>query len=375
MKKTLTVNLNNTVYHIDEDAYSQLQDYLESLNDYFRNEEGASEILSDIEARIAELFKERMRFGMQIITVREVDEIISVMGHPEDFASDTLNIGTDDKEVGEKEVENQNTEKGEDGTTPQEKIPERNRRRLFRDKDDAFLGGVASGLGYYLGVSTALVRILFVLFTFLTGYALLIYLVLWICIPEAKTAAQKLEMRGEAATVDNIKRFVSETIAKEELGPEKKTFGDYVLSAIKIVLKFVFIIFGGCLGFILLVLLSSLLFVLLAAAGGTVGIVTQGIDPFFMQMFSAVHYPWMLTAVLLVLLAIPVYAVLRMVLGRVFNFPPQSRWVTVLLVILWSIAFVAGMVMWFISLPGIHTVLNQYQGNINIGGSVDFDWF
>ena len=147
MKKTLTVNLNNTVYHIDEDAYSQLQDYLESLNDYFRNEEGASEILSDIEARIAELFKERMRFGMQIITVREVDEIISVMGHPEDFASDTLNIKTDDKEVGEKEVENQGTEKGEDGTTPQEKIPERNRRRLFRDKDDAFLGGVASGLG------------------------------------------------------------------------------------------------------------------------------------------------------------------------------------------------------------------------------------
>lgn len=147
MKKTLTVNLNNTVYHIDEDAYSQLQDYLESLNDYFRNEEGASEILSDIEARIAELFKERMRFGMQIITMREVDEIISVMGHPEDFASDTLNIEIDDKEVGEKEVENQNTEKGEDGTTPQEKIPERNRRRLFRDKDDAFLGGVASGIG------------------------------------------------------------------------------------------------------------------------------------------------------------------------------------------------------------------------------------
>ena len=118
--------------------------------------------------------------------------------------------------MSEKEVENQDTEKGEDGTTPQEKIPERNRRRLFRDKDDAFLGGVASGLGYYLGVSTALIRILFVLFTFLTGYALLIYLVLWICIPEAKTAAQKLEMRGEAATIDNIKRFVSETIAKEE---------------------------------------------------------------------------------------------------------------------------------------------------------------
>ena len=132
MKKTLTVNLNNTVYHIDEDAYRQLQDYLESLNDYFRNEEGASEILSDIEARIAELFKERMRFGMQIITVREVDEIISVMGHPEDFASDTLNIETDDKEVGEKEVENQDTEKGR---------MERHLRKNFpRETDGVCLG-------------------------------------------------------------------------------------------------------------------------------------------------------------------------------------------------------------------------------------------
>lgn len=362
MKKTLTVNLNNTVYHIDEDAYVQLQDYLESLNDYFRNEEGANEILSDIEARIAELFKERMRFGMQIITMREVDEIVSIMGYPEDFASDTLNLEADDKEIGEKEVENRDTEKADDETTPQEKIPERNRRRLFRDKDDAFLGGVASGLGYYLGASTALIRVLFVLFTFLTGYALLIYLVLWICIPEAKTAAQKLEMRGEAATIDNIKRFVSETIAKEELESEKKTFGDYVLSVIKTVLKIVFVIFGGCLGFILLILLAFLLFALLAATGGTIGIVTQGIDPFFMQMLSAVHYPWILTAVLLVLLVIPVYAILRLVLGRVFNFPPQSRWATILLLVLWSIAFVAGIVMWFTSFPEIQNVLNQYQG-------------
>ena len=110
MKKTLTVNLNNTVY-AEYDAAKDEQ--------------------RDIEARIAELFKERMRFGMQIITVREVDEIISVMGHPEDFASDTLNIEIDDKEVGEKEVENQNTEKG----------MERHIRKKFpRETDGVCLG-------------------------------------------------------------------------------------------------------------------------------------------------------------------------------------------------------------------------------------------
>ena len=88
MKKTLTVNLNNTVYHIDEDAYESLQEYLNSLRNHFAEEEGADEILSDIEARIAELFKERLRFGMQIITLREVNEIITIMGHPEDFDRD-----------------------------------------------------------------------------------------------------------------------------------------------------------------------------------------------------------------------------------------------------------------------------------------------
>ena len=71
MKKTLTVNLNNTVYHIDEDAYSQLQDYLESLNDYFRNEEGASEILSDIEARIEEI--EKILKNAEVVVEEEVD--------------------------------------------------------------------------------------------------------------------------------------------------------------------------------------------------------------------------------------------------------------------------------------------------------------
>ncbi|WP_455497726.1 PspC domain-containing protein [Coprobacter sp.] len=365
MKKTLTVNLNNTVYHIDEDAYIQLQDYLESLKDYFRNEEGAEEILSDIEARIAELFKERMRFGMQIITMHEVNEIITIMGHPEDFADDALDIEADDATVaGEEDSGKQNTEKLEPEPPYQEVSSAKNLRRLFRDRDDAFLGGVASGLGYYFGVSTALVRILFILFTFFTGYAVLIYMIMWICIPEAKTAAQKLEMRGEPVTIDNIKRFVTETMTKEEQISEKRNFGDYILWGIKAILKFVFVIFGGCLGFILLTLLSVLLVALLSVTGGTFSLVTQGIDPFFVNMLSSIHYPWMLIIALLVVLGVPAYALLRLILGRVFNFAPQSRRVTIFLVMLWSIAFIACMVMGIISAPGMCDAFNHFWRRI-----------
>lgn len=358
MKKTLTVNLNNTVYHIDEDAYSQLQDYLESLKDYFRNEEGADEILSDIEARIAELFKERMRFGMQIITVREVDEVVTIMGHPEDFASDSLNIEEDGAGT-------QNTESSDPGTPPDPPVPEepvvKPRRRLFRDRDDAFLGGVASGLGYYTGVSVVLIRILFVLFTFITGYGLLVYLILWICIPEAKTAAQKLEMRGEPVTIDNIKRFVTETISREEQVSGGKSFGDSVLSVFRAILKAIFMLFGGCLGFILLIVLFALIVSLLALTGGTFSFMMQGIDPVFVALLGSVHYPWMVISVLIVLLGIPVYALFRLILGRMFNFSPQPRWLTVTLVVVWIIAVIAFMTIGILSVPEIHTVLQNYH--------------
>ena len=87
MKKTLTINLGGIVYHIDDDAYRLLDNYLSNLKHYFRKQEGAEEIVDDIEMRIAELFAEKVTEGKQVITVSDVEEIIARVGKPEDFGA------------------------------------------------------------------------------------------------------------------------------------------------------------------------------------------------------------------------------------------------------------------------------------------------
>ena len=134
MKKTLTVNLGGTVYHIDEDAYNLLDNYLNNLRYHFRKEEGADEIVRDMETRIAELFDEYIRIGQQVITIEQVEAVIARMGKPEE-------LNTDDND--EKKEEKTNHTYG-NGTA----------RRLFRNPDDRILGGVLSGLSAYFGWDT-----------------------------------------------------------------------------------------------------------------------------------------------------------------------------------------------------------------------------
>ena len=128
MKKTLTINLGGTVYHIDEDAYVLLDNYLNNLRYYFRREEGAEEIVRDIENRIGELFDEYLRNGQQVITVENVEAVIERMGKPEQL----------DEETPESESS---------AGTRREERP----RRLFRGPDDRVLGGFRTGCLFQLG--------------------------------------------------------------------------------------------------------------------------------------------------------------------------------------------------------------------------------
>ena len=133
MKKTLTVNLGGTVYHIDEDAYILLDNYLNNLRYHFRKDEGAEEIVRDIESRIAELFDEALRGGLQVITIKEVEEVIARMGKPEELNGE---------EEGNPSASNSKTFDSESTETS---------RRLFRNPDDRILGGVVSGIAAYFG--------------------------------------------------------------------------------------------------------------------------------------------------------------------------------------------------------------------------------
>ena len=181
MKKTMTVNIAGMVYHIDEDAFDRLNRYLGSVKSELRSMEGASEIYQDIETRIGELFNDRLKNNRQVINLADVEEVITIMGEPGDIS-------------GSNEKKNYSSHSG-------------SYRRMYRDPDNRVIGGVCSGLAAYWRVDPTIVRFIFVILAIFGMSGVLIYLILWIVLPEAHTVAQKLEMRGERVNLSNIGDF------------------------------------------------------------------------------------------------------------------------------------------------------------------------
>src|SRR5690606_13511357 len=174
MKKIININLAGRVIPIEDSAYERLQAYIESLRRYFVMEEGRDEIINDIESRIAELMNEKVRKGATSVTDADIDEIISSMGRPEDFAAeDAADAGT-----GSAYASNAETMTGAKSTF---KKP---RGRLYRNMSDRFLGGVCSGVANYLNVDPAIIRLLFAIITFGGfGFGVILYILLWIILP------------------------------------------------------------------------------------------------------------------------------------------------------------------------------------------------
>jgi len=252
MKKTININLAGFVFYIDEDAYETLQKYLNNIRTYLGNTEGREEIIDDIESRIAELFSEKQK---QVITLLEVNEIIEVMGQPEDYM----------------------TEEEFEETTFQQP-----NKRLFRDPDNTVLGGVCSGVGHYLKIDAVWIRLIFLAMLW-SGLSILFYFVLWAIIPKAETTAQKLEMKGKAATLSNIEDYVRkgyENVKDDFKNVDIKGAGEKakrgasgffaflgeliskLFSALGKILSFIASILGKLLGVIILVITVALIIVL-----------------------------------------------------------------------------------------------------------------
>jgi len=193
MKKTFSVNLGNRVYNIDEDAYLKLNAYLERIEGHFSDQKEREDIMNDIELRISELFSERLGVNKQVITYTDVDEVIRIMGDPHEIS------GTEEESRGT----------GERRSGP---------RRIYRDPDDRMIGGVCGGLAAYTHIDPVIMRLIFVVLLFM-GVGLLAYIILWIVVPEAKTTAQKLEMRGDSVNASNIGNFF-----RDEFESVKKSF-------------------------------------------------------------------------------------------------------------------------------------------------------
>jgi phage shock protein PspC (stress-responsive transcriptional regulator) len=192
MKITVSINLGGYSFNIDEDAYAELKRYLKNLELHFAGEESSSEILSDIETRMSELFRTKITAYKQVINIEDVRQVISVMGTPEDISD------SDHKSAGEK-------------------FSSPGYHRMYRDPDNRIIGGVCAGMGAYWDIDPVIIRIIFVALILAGGIGALVYLILYIVIPEAKTTAQKIEMKGDPVNIHNIKEAVKnefETVRK-----------------------------------------------------------------------------------------------------------------------------------------------------------------
>jgi phage shock protein PspC (stress-responsive transcriptional regulator) len=269
MNKTVNINLAGIFFHIDEDAYAKLQHYLDAIKRSFTNTQGKEEIIADIEARIAELFNEKKKEDRQVIGIKEVEEVIAIMGQPEDYMVD--------EEIFEDEPV----------YTKATKSPG---KQLFRDTEHSYVGGVSSGLGHYLGIDFIWVRILWILLTiFSSGAFILIYIALWIFVPEAKTTADKLAMRGEEVTISNIEKKIREgfdnvtgkvkDVDYQKYGNQARNGANSAATAIGDIITFILKVFVKLIGIVLIILAGSVLISLF------VGLFTVG-------TFGIIDAPW-----------------------------------------------------------------------------------
>ncbi len=194
MNRTITMNLSGIIFHIEEDAYDKLNKYLAAIKGYFANSESRDEIMSDIESRIAEMLQTKVSQTKQAVLMADVESVIAIMGKPEDFADESTT----------------NQSNTSSNSHYNEKQPNTGRRRVFRDPDEKMLGGVCSGVANYFDFDPIWLRGAFAISFFVFGTGFLLYIILWMIIPEAKTTAEKLEMRGEKVDVNNIGKAVTE---------------------------------------------------------------------------------------------------------------------------------------------------------------------
>jgi phage shock protein PspC (stress-responsive transcriptional regulator) len=236
MRKTLNINLGGMAFIIDENAFELLHNYLEALKRKFNNEAERTEIMNDIESRIGELLSQRLDKSKEVIGIEDVQFVTDAMGKPDDIA------GGETEEAGNTTT-GQTTTTGAASSAPGASI----KKRLFRDPDDAKIGGVISGLCHFFGIQDPVwMRIAALILIFFTsGVIIFVYILLLIIVPKAQTAAEKLQMKGEPVNINTIEKEIKD--AANRAGESVNSFvkdqniferlWDAVLSMARVLLK------------------------------------------------------------------------------------------------------------------------------------------
>ena len=326
MKKTVYINLNGFAFHIEEDAYERLKQYLNKIEKSLSDPDEAREIISDIEARIAELFRGSHPSAEEVITLNHVNEVIKTMGEPQDI------IDEEDQDYHEPR-ENPGSEE-----MPYSK-------RLYRDPDSRVFGGVCSGLGAYFNIDPLVFRVVFLLAFILYGASLLPYVILWIVMPKAVTIKQKLEMKGPAGyekweqNLRNEYKDVSDRIKNSNTYQNvNKTFsesGDKLGYAFR---KFIQIIGGGIGIVIMLVTIACIVGLVLAFTFGYTLFDFTNINSVYSSIpnyFVSGHELTFGTIAILLITTIPLLALFFLGFKLVFKFKMRGGVLALILILLW----------------------------------------
>ncbi len=329
MNKTIIININGIIFHIEEDAYEILKSYMTGIKKHFAGTDDSLEITTDIENRIAEMFSDLLKNeGKQVIVTADVSTVILQMGTIEDFSTEAT-------------TDTSFTPNFSDNYTE---------RRLFRDPEDHLIGGVASGIANYFGVEAVWIRLAFVLGVFGAGSGLLIYIILWAIIPRANTRMERMAMKGEKADLQGFKRNFDEELknlrqslsnanreAKPFLYKIRDFIGEFLLllqrffrGSGKILLKLVAIVIIAICVCVMVGLLITLIVYI-----ANKSVFTHGLSP-----FNIVNYEFsnILYACGFLVCAIPLLGLILFTIRMVFSRVVFGRGVVFILLIGWIAA-------------------------------------
>jgi len=329
MNKTIIININGIVFHIEEDAYEVLKSYMTDVKRHFMNSADSLEITTDIENRIAEMFNELLaNDNKQVIVEQDVKSVIEQMGTVEDF------------EHAEEDTKASFTDTYYNADT----------RRLFRDPDDHLVSGVCAGIANYFDIQAVWIRLAFALTFFFFGTGLILYIILWIVIPKAITRSDRMAMKGEKLNLQGFKKNF-----EEEMGSMRNNLSDFGHEARPFVYKardftgdffhHLGVFFGGA-AQLLLKLIGVL--IILTCAGflifftvGFIALLSVGyFGPFHDLPYEIIrhHHADYIFSAAFIVAVIPIISIMLLVFKGIFNVGGIGRTTGTTVLIIWLCA-------------------------------------
>lgn len=448
MKKNISINISGIIFHIEEDGYDNLRKYLDSITKYFSSFEDSSEIMADIESRIAEIFLSKLSEGKQVITAEDVQSLITTMGSVSDFKAaeeQEFTQGTESAKQtsyssssNQETSSSQNTSSSSSYTTPRQLMRDQQRKvlggvcaglahyfnvdavwirllfailafaygftilvyvimwiavpgsytleepkakKMFRDPERKVIGGVSGGVASYLGVDIVVARVLFIVFSFAGGIGFIVYIVLWITLPEARSLTDRMQMQGEPVTLSNIESNIKKNLNVDQdqqestatkillfpfrlIGMILRALGKIIVplvEAIRVIIGILISMFGICI--VLVALISGALLL---------GIISSGIlssgelrDAFPIEVFTTTAPGWMIFAGFIGTIVPGIFIVLLgiSVIAKRIVFSPAVGWTLFVLFFVSSVLLIAGVpkIIYTFAEDGVHKVETTYS--------------